>query len=341
MSDSHQKGGWKGPTIREIAELAGVGSASVDRVLNNRPSVKDKTRTRVLAALKKLEGDNANNSDTLKILLISESGETFNGAMGLAAEHVNRAVPGVQVDCHFVITSEMEPTSFARKISEDGMLVDGVVLVAREHPAVNRAVRNLTGAGVPVVCMTSDLPSSRRSAFIGNDPSAAGSIAGQLIGQILPPEPSSILLVMSVAYRAQQERELGFRRVLRSEFPHLRIEERVMSDDLLKTTKDHLSKYFETHDMPAAIYNVAGANRGVAEALEERNAAHNTIFIGHELTENSVSLLESRVMDYVISHDFASELTASVQWIRDRLNGIETTPRATEILVHTRYNCGL
>ncbi len=341
MSGGSQKGGWKSPTIREIAKLAGVGSASVDRVLNNRPGVKEKTRTRVLAALEKLNREKAGETGPLEILLFSESGESFNGAMALAAEQVNRTIPGVQVNGHFVITSEMDPLPFARKISEDGLRADGVILVAREHPAVNRAVRTLTSAGVPVVCMTSDLPSSRRSAYIGNDQSAAGCVAAQLVGQILPDNPSSILLVMSEAYRAQQERELGFRRVLRSEFPHLKIEERVISDDSPKTTKEQLLKYFETHDTPAAIYNVAGANRGVAEALTIRNVEHETIFVGHELTNKSVALLEARIMDYVISHDFASEMTASVQWIRDRLNGVDTSPQASQILVHTRYNCDL
>jgi LacI family transcriptional regulator len=338
MPDTPPKTGWKGPTIREIADLAGVGPASVDRVLNNRPGVKEKTRKRVMTALDKL---NSENSDVLKILLFCESGETFNGAMELAAQQVNRSVPKIQVECHFVVTSELEPNSFASRIEEDGLQADGVVLVAREHPAINRAVRHLTGVGVPVVCMTSDLPSSRRSAYIGNDQSAAGSVAGQLIGQILSREPSSILLVMSVAYRTQQERELGFRRVLRSEFPHLKIEERLMSDDLPKTTKEQLTKHFDAHGLPAAIYNVAGANRGVAEALQERGAAQDTIFVGHELTENSVALLEARIMDYVISHDFGSELTAAVQWIKDRLNGVITAPRNTQILVHTRYNCDL
>ncbi|SPH24716.1 HTH-type transcriptional regulator TreR [Defluviimonas aquaemixtae] len=47
-------GHWKGPTIREIAELSGLGTATVDRVLNGRPGVRDKTREKVQAALRKL-----------------------------------------------------------------------------------------------------------------------------------------------------------------------------------------------------------------------------------------------------------------------------------------------
>ena len=42
--DTSKSHGWKGPTVREIAALAKVGPATVDRVLNNRSGVREKTR---------------------------------------------------------------------------------------------------------------------------------------------------------------------------------------------------------------------------------------------------------------------------------------------------------
>lgn len=46
-------------------------------------------------------------------------------------------------------------------------------------------------------------------------------------------------------------------------------------------------------------------------------------------------------MDYVISHDFSGELTAAAKWIRENVNGVTVEPSYSQILVHTRYNCGL
>jgi LacI family transcriptional regulator len=134
---------------------------------------------------------------------------------------------------------------------------------------------------------------------------------------------------------------MGFRRVLRSDFPYLKIEERMISDDRPESTCEQLTRYFEVHGHPAAIYNVAGANRGVARALEQTGKAEETVFVGHELTNHSRGLLESRVMDYVISHDFASELASAARWIKDSLNGVTTEPSPSQILVHMRYNCGI
>ena len=340
MSDISTRNQWKGPTIRQIAKLAGVSSASVDRVLHNRPGVKEKTRSSVLAALEKLEHDYGKNSHILELKLFCESGDAFNQQMETAVQTANRSFPGVQLQGHFVTTSESDPMQFANLIEDGSKTADGVILIGREHPAINLATRKLVNASVPVVCLTTDLPSSRRSAYVGNDQYAAGSVAAQLIGQILPDRPSSILLILSEPFRSQQEREMGFRRVLRNEFQHLRIEERMISNDDPETTYEQLLAYFATHVHPAAIYNVAGANRGVAMALEEKGIARKTVFVGHELTPYSRALQGTGVMDYAISHDFTYELNTALNWIKNKLNGHVSDPAYSPILVHTRYNCG-
>lgn len=331
---------WKGPTIREIAELSGLSTATVDRVVNGRSGVRDATREQVNAAMQKLSRA-ATSEDTFHIRLICDSGPSFNRAMHEAAVQVNRTVPGVLVDGVYSETSQFDAETSAQAISDVSDDTAGLIVVGREHPAINQAVRQVRRADLPVVCLTTDLPSSRRNVYIGNDQYAAGSAAGQLIGHALGPGDQRILIVMSQAFRCQQEREMGFRRVLRAAYPHLHIEERVISDDVPETTYDQLSRYFETRDAPTAIYNAAGANRGVARALEVAGLADSTIFVGHELTPITQMLLESGTMDYVISHDVFAELRAAVQWITNLHAGIDGNPMPSQILIHTRYNCHL
>lgn len=329
---------WKGPTIREVAEMSGVGTATVDRVLNGRTGVRDKTRARVHAALRKLSAANEAAPD-IRLRLLCESGVTFNSAMKRAVEEVNRTTPKLAIQDDYSLTDQFDHSAFAKEISRTGPDFDGLILIAREHPAVNQAVRRLLRSGVPVVCITSDLPSSRRSTYIGNDQYSAGSVAGQLIGHALPKTDQKILIAMSAAFRSQQEREMGFRRVLRTAYPHLKVDERVMADDVPDTVFQELTRYFDTHETPTAIYNVAGANRGIAKALETAGIAGSTIFVGHELTDVSRGLLESGTMDYVISHDVRDEIGRAAQWIAQFHQGVVAEPPHTPFLVHTRYNC--
>lgn len=342
MVDNERVRNWKGPTIRQISELAGVSLATVDRVLNNRPNVKEKTRRKVSEAIAKLTTDHGNQDEVLDLRLFCASGETFNTAMANAVTTVNRSMPGIHVTSAFEKTSLLDAHDFADRILREGSGADGVMVVAHEHPAFNNAIRKLEDQGIRVICLTTDLPSSRRSAYVGNDQYAAGSVAGQLIGKALPREKKRILLVMSVAFRCQQEREMGFRRVLRADFPHLKIEDRLISDDVPETTFEYIKSYISsTGGPPAAIYNVAGANRGIAMAMEHADCLLDTLFVGHELTQQSRTLLETRAMDYVISHDFTAELTASVNWITSERKQVVTTPWVSPILVHTRYNCDI
>lgn len=106
--------GWKGPTLKDIATLAGVGPATVDRALNNRGSVSERTRTLVLASLAKLTQDTTGPDGVLDLRLFCDSGETFNATMQQAVAEVNRSLPGVQIRGTYVTTSQVDPMAFAR-----------------------------------------------------------------------------------------------------------------------------------------------------------------------------------------------------------------------------------
>ena len=331
--------GWRGPTVKEVAEAANVAPATVDRVLNKRPGVRESTRLHVIAAFEKLSQERKDPGRTRNIVLFCESGETFNAQMLGAMDRANRTLPNVFITGHYETTFESDPVTFARHLETLGGQADGVIVTAREHPAINRAIRRLESLQTPVVCLTTDLPSSRRSAYVGNDQYAAGSVAGQLIGNAVSTEKGNVLLVMSVAFRCQQEREMGFRRALRADFSHLKIDERVFSNDTADQTYQQIMGYFKNHGLPAAIYNVAGANRGVARALAQFDQGQRCVFVGHELTEHSRTLLEDGVMNYVISHNFFDEVAHAVTVIKDAHNAIKPRSRSSHILVHTKYNC--
>ena len=61
----------------------------------------------------------------------------------------------------------------------------GVILKAPEAPEVNAAVLRLSEAGIPVVTLVSDLPFSKRVAYVGMDNRSAGATAAYLVNQWL------------------------------------------------------------------------------------------------------------------------------------------------------------
>jgi LacI family transcriptional regulator len=144
-----------------------------------------------------------------------------------------------------------------------------------------------------------------------------------------------------VPFRCQLDREQGFRQVLRSEFPHLVIDERVASNESVDVIYEAVRRDIANHGPPTAIYNVSGANTGIARALEDEGLAGQTIFVGHEINKNSRLLLERGTMDLAIGHDFDQEFAMSVECIRVALQGHQPIKRLTQSLLFMRYNCAI
>ena len=333
---------WRGPTILAIARESGVGSATVDRVVNGRGNVRDETVARVLAAIGRLRDPEGAASPPApkRIAFLCDSGVSFSQTLETAVHEAVKAEPGVICDFASAPTSKFDAVKMANAIERAATEADALVLVAREDLTVNRAARAVIARKVPVICLTTDLPTIGRHAFVGSDPTSAGATAAFLMGQVIGAREGKVLLVYSAPYRVQEERELGFRRVLRAEFPNLTVDERVNSNDESEFIHRNVLRYVRDHGAPAGIYNVAAGNIGVGEAMEELGLVGKTVFIGHELNPNSRHLLETGVMTFAIGHDVAFEVETA---IRHCLALLETPtappPPLTRVRVYTKYSC--
>ncbi|RPD93077.1 LacI family transcriptional regulator [Candidatus Pantoea deserta] len=300
----------RGPTVAEIATLSGLGSATVDRVINDRPGVKEKTRSRVLAAIKQLQEDQDAHTEApaQRIAFICEAGSSFITII----EHEVKKFISENTQYKFTFDSipniQVNSERFSALIHSRSKEAEGIILVSRDEAKVNRAVRGAVDRGVPVICLTTDLPNSRRTAYVGVDQVSTGATAAWLMGKMLPKKFGKILLLFSASYRTQEEREIGFRRVLRTEYPHLHILERVNFNDEAEGAYISVRKFLLENEPMAGIYNMAGGNRGVARALSEFGLADRVLFFGHELSSFTRTLLDTGEMDIVLGHDVQQEI---------------------------------
>lgn len=67
----------------------------------------------------------------------------------------------------------------------------GVILKAPDVPAIVDAVARLAEAGIPVVTLVTDLPTTSRAAYVGLDSQAAGATAAYLLAQWLGAGPAT------------------------------------------------------------------------------------------------------------------------------------------------------
>ncbi len=303
--------------IIDIALEAGVSTATVDRVLNTRHGVRPVTIERVWAAAARLDASptaaprrpRGRGELRFDFVLPAGAGPSIDDNLHQAVERAGRRLAVATRFHHF---ERSRPATLAEAISRCGQdSTSGVAVLALEHPLVREAVEQLAQKGVPVVALLSDLSSSRRVGYAGIDNRAAGRTAGYLLGRFLGGRVLGgragkvAILAGNPLYRSHEEREMGFRSVLRADFRALEVLDPVVGHDAPDANRRHILALLARHDDLIGIYSIGSGNRGVVQALQERGKAGDVTFIAHNLTALSRRYLLEGVADAIIHQDMA------------------------------------
>ncbi len=300
-------------TISDIARHAGVGTATVDRVLNKRPGVNAETTQKVMDAIKALGEPTVlrgrpRQRDGFRFAYVLPEIDTpfFNKMERLIAQaagdfrhqHITEVTHRFNTD---------DPVRFAADLSHIGDC-DGIALVAPDLPPVKLAINELVRAGVHVVTLFSDVAGSMRETFIGADNRAAGRTAGLLLARMAVAPERDMLLMLSQATRmsGEIERRIGFVQVLEERFPHLKVARQLDLPNDEAGVASLLCKVFaEDIDISrlAGVYSVGVGTGGVVQALAMQNFASAPGLVVHDFTEQHQSLLLDDSLSYVLHQD--------------------------------------
>lgn len=338
MTDGHDG---RRAGMRDVAALAGVGVATVDRVLNERGSVRVETARRVIEAARSLGLRRtlpALYARRVRLDVMLARSETpffarLNQAFARIAATLDRSVI-IQRSTF----DDTKPRPVARRIH--GTAADGVILYCEEHPAILGAIEGLARRGLPVICLTTDLPTASRLAYIGIDHTRAGRTAALFASLAAKAQGAALVLTSNLGYRAHRERLAGFEAGLAEYAPEMRMLHVLHGRDDREASYRLVRKALLAERGLTALYNTGGANRAVAAALRESGRAGQVAFVGHELTDASAALLRERVM--MLAIDQAPELQArrAVETMLKHLGMFEPELQPTEIpfTLHTREN---
>ena len=327
-------------TLADIAKQAGVSSATVDRVLNDRPGVRDHTRAHVLGIAQQLGyvADVAQVAAVRLHFLLPEGTNRFIANLHDQLDRQAAALAGVRTVVESI--EGFDPPILAERLRSLKGQVEGLGLIALDHPVVREAVRDLARSGVKIVTLVSDIQNVPRIAYVGVDNRQAGRLAGYLMGRFLGQGFTGqvALFAGSLAYRGHQEREMGFRHILHDENPGLEIVElREMLDDRAKARSEALQLLDRYPDL-AAIYNVGGGTSGIGAALKERGRDRSVVLIGHEATASNKALLLDGTLDALIDQNPRVEAREALSTLIAATNGSTYHPVPPRLHVMFREN---
>jgi len=200
------------------------------------------------------------------------------------------------------------------EIIRKGSDCDGVVVICQGDPVISNVINKLVKQNVQVVSISNDIPDAPILGCVKMDQLKAGYTAGALLGRFIGKRKGDVALLVSGKFRCQQEREMGFRQMLRDRFPLLNITEIIHTQDNDESSYKMMRKYFQAGNSPLGIYNTTGGIKGVADAISEFTESGNQIvYICHELTDVSKNLLIQRKIDAVIDHDAEFEVALALK----------------------------
>lgn len=308
------------PLMEDIALHAGVSLATVDRVLNQRKGVRERTVSLVLQSALEMGYLNQDEYDIRvkprppNVVFLLPNGT--NPYLRLLGEKVRRRADmksrdNANIRCFFV--DSFDPPALAAALRHHARWADAIACMALDHPAVREATAELVGLGKRVVAIVSDFAPTIRTAYVGLDNQSAGRTAAYLLGRFCRAASGDVAVIAgSRIYRAHTDREMGFQSLVEEMFPDLRIIGVREGHDDRDENYRHTLALIEQHPTLVGIYNVGGSSDGIARALKEKGRAGDIIFIGHGLSADTRRLLLDGTMDAIINSDPDLVLSAAL-----------------------------
>jgi LacI family transcriptional regulator len=313
------------PTVHDIAREAGVSLATVDRVLNARPRVRESSIKLVQDAVEKLgyvrdvsAANLAKRKEYRFAFVIPDASGQFVETIRSVLVNLKH-VPGPdRIAVDMISAPAEDPGATARILAglHDASF-DGVAVMCPETPQIRDAVTRLKQAGKAVVALVSDLPSSERDHFVGVDNIAAGRTAGALMGRFLGNRNGKVLVVSgSLASRDSMERRFGFDSILSERFACIEVLPTLESGGNQSRLTSIIKQAMFAQKEILGVYALGAGNAEILDALRATGRIGQCKVIMHELTETTRAALEAEEIDAVIMQNVGHLVRSSIRVLR-------------------------
>lgn len=295
------------PTIKQIAELAGVSRGTVDRVLNNRGNVNPKTADKICKIAKALNYTPSRPGKTLAlkkkqfkfgfILLGTAAGNPFYeevlaGAREKAAE-LNEYGAAVEIR-HTALDDAASQAALIDELTALG--IHGLAIMPIRHPLITQKIADLSRQHIPVVTVNSDLPDCGRLAYVGSNSFKSGETAAGLMARFCRGQAKVGIVLGSELVAGHADRAAGFISRLSEAYPQMRLIDKVYNQD------DDIISFNETlgmlnrHPEIDALFLASAGVRGACRALDELKPVRQITVISFDLIPYTLRMVKQGII---------------------------------------------
>lgn len=317
-------------TIKEIAEMAGVHRATVDKVLHHRVGVSDEVRQRIQQII-----DEVGYTPNPTGRALQKQGKTYRIAAILmdvdAAPYLQKGIEqgaagmagfDIEVSC---ILSPFGDVEQQCELIEQAVRdeADGILLSPLNAEHVRQAIDRAAQCGIPVVTINTDIEHCARVCHVGQSAMQASKVAGRLLGQFLGGRGKVAVVTSSIANENNDYyvhiREQGFGAFMKLHYPQIEIVAHIESLENKEITYRKMLGLLQDHPDLNGLYITCGGVAEVGRALKESGRAEEIKVLSHEDYPEILALMRQDVVDCTLGSDLYAQGRNGMQLLMDRL----------------------
>lgn len=301
-------------TMKEIALLSGVSRGTVDRVINKRGGVDQRTVAKVLRAAEQLNYSPNKVARTLSsrkrnylfsfILFHPDRARYFAAVYnGILAQAKALQESGVVVKVRMVDSWTAE--AFLAEL--DGAVADGsagICIAGFDEPAIARRIRQITDSGIPVITVNSEISDCNPLAYVGSNAFQAGRTAAELI-RIIQRQP--ICLGVTLGFRSNRC-HIGRLEGLKAGLDAMGVQWKIAFEECNHDDEfdsfDIVKQQLQKHPEVNTLFLATGSGAyGACRAVEASGLARKIRVVSYDCTPPIQEMLKKRVISATICQE--------------------------------------
>ncbi|MEB7538154.1 LacI family DNA-binding transcriptional regulator [Pantoea anthophila] len=292
-------------TMTAVAQAAGVGVATVDRVLNRRAPVRSATEQKVMAAARSL-GYQLTQAHSQHIaspaaqalrfgFILLPARYSLYQQLGEALKQQAEQQQPAGSEPVFCWHDIHDVEAVARSVRQLAQCCDVIALVALDHPLIRHAIQDVSRLGVRVYALFSDFSACEHAGFIGIDSQKAGRTAAWMARHLLRRPGCVGVLIGDHRFTCQESSEISFRSSLRESGISQRVLEPLKTHETAEGGYQATRALLESHDDLVMIYAPCGGIEGVVQALRESGRTQIDLVCHGPLPGDELALIDGTI----------------------------------------------
>ncbi len=299
------------PTIRDLADAAGVSVATVNRVLAGSENVRGPTRLLVqevagrigFYGLGAIQARVAASRQKLRFgAILLQPHRPFYQNVADALRRAAADCSDAEIDLRIEFLEDLTPQNTADYAQAMARDCQAVCITSAVHPVVAEAVTRIQSQGVHVFALVAQLSATGQVHYIGLDNWKVGRTAAWTFAHVCKVPGKIGILMGNPRYRNQDMNEAGFRSYFREYGPGFTLLDPLSTFEAAAVAQEMTERLLAEHPDLAGLFVSGGGISGALSALRAQGKAGQIVVVGYDLTDVTRAALLDGTLTLVISH---------------------------------------